>query len=572
MRNRFIVWLGVAALALVLTGCAGPSPEKTADTIYVGGTIVTVNDAQPTVEAVAVKDGRILAAGARAEVEKANKGAQTKIVDLAGKTMTPGFVDPHSHFIFALDMADQANVSAPPVGPASNPQEIVAELKKFADAKGVKPGELVVGYGYDENLMPKDHPLTRDDLDALFPDNPVYVIHVSGHGAVLNSKAFAKYGISAATKTPAGGVIVRKPGSQEPAGLLMETAYLPVVSDKPVPTPQQEVDRLKFAQDLYASAGVTTAQDGATHPNELGVLKRAAARKALTIDVVAYPFFLELDPILAENPASTWGTYSNRLKIGGCKIVTDGSPQGKTAFFTTPYLTGGPSGEKNWKGEPTVPQEVVNAAMKKCYDQGFQVLVHANGDAAIDMAIKAHEYAAAGDLAKDRRTTIVHSQFIRKDQLQKYVEYKLIPSFFTEHTFFFGDTHVLNRGKEQAYFLSPMKTAIGMGLRPSNHTDFNVAPIDQMFVIWTAVNRTSRSGQVIGPDERVSPMDALKAITINAAFQYKEEATKGSIEPGKLADLVILTANPLTVQPAAIKDIKVVETIKEGKTIYQGKM
>jgi predicted amidohydrolase YtcJ len=571
MRNRFIGWFAVAALALALVGCTGPSPEKAADTIYVGGTIVTVNDAQPKVEAVAVKDGKILAVGARADVENANKGAQTKIVDLAGKTMTPGFVDPHGHFIFALDMADQANVSAPPVGPASNPQEIVAALKKFADARGAKPDDLVVGYGYDENLMPKGHPLTRDDIDAVFPNNPVYVIHVSGHGAVLNSKAFAKYGISAATKTPEGGVILRKPGSQEPAGLIMEMAYLPVFNNKPVTTPEQELSQLKFAQDLYAAAGVTTAQEGATHTNELEVLKRAAARNALVIDVVAFPFFLELDPILAKNPASTWGVYNNRLKIGGCKIVSDGSPQGKTAFFTTPYLTGGPSGEKNWKGEPSVPQDVVNAAMKKCYDQGLPVNVHANGDAAIDMAIKAHEYAAAGDLTKDRRTAIIHSQFIRKDQLQKYIEYKLIPSFFTEHTFFFGDTHVLNRGKAQAYFMSPMKTAIGMGLRPTNHTDFNVAPIDQMFVIWTAVNRTSRSGQVIGPDERVSPMDALKAITIYAAYQYKEEGSKGSIEPGKLADLVILSANPLTVQPNAIKDIKVVETIKQGNTIYQAK-
>src|SRR5208283_304213 len=204
MQKKLTAWVGIAALTLLTVGCAGPSREKTADVIYAGGTIVTVNDAQPIAEAVAVKDGRILAAGARADVEKANKGPQTKMVDLAGKTMTPGFVDPHGHFIFALDMADQANVSAPPVGPASNPQQIVAELKKFAGARGIHPGELVVGYGYDENLMPKGHPLTRDDMDAVFPNNPVYVIHDSGHGAVLHSKAVAKYGISAATRTPAG--------------------------------------------------------------------------------------------------------------------------------------------------------------------------------------------------------------------------------------------------------------------------------------------------------------------------------------------------------------------------------
>jgi hypothetical protein len=145
---------------------------------------------------------------------------------------------------------------------------------------------------------------------------------------------------------------------------------------------------------------------------------------------------------------------------------------------------------------------------------------------------------------------------------------KLIPSFYTDHTFFFGDTHVKNLGKERAYFLSPMKTALGLGLRPTNHTDFAVLPMDQMLTIWTAVNRTSRSGDAIGPDERVTPMDALRAITINAAYQYGEEKTKGSIEPGKIADLVILDKNPLKVNPNTIKDVKVLETIKEGQTVY----
>jgi predicted amidohydrolase YtcJ len=164
---------------------------------------------------------------------------------------------------------------------------------------------------------------------------------------------------------------------------------------------------------------------------------------------------------------------------------------------------------------------------------------------------------------------VIHSQFVRPDQLDKYVAYKFIPALFTEHTFYFGDTHVRQRGKEQAYFLSPMRAAIDRGLRPTNHTDFNVSPLDQMFVIWTAVNRVSRGGEVIGPDQRVTPMEALEAITINAAYQCFEEATKGSIEVGKLADLVILDRNPLTVDPMAIKDIRVVETIKEGKPIYR---
>ena len=557
--------LGLSCGASKDIGTASPS----ADSIYFGGNIITVNDAQPNAEAIAIKDGKIVAVGSRAEVEKANKGANTQMVDLAGKTMIPGIIDPHSHFINSLAMESQANVSSPPVGPAKNPKEIVAELKKFAEAKNVKPGDIVMGYGYDENLMPEGQTLSRDDLDPAFPDNPVLVIHVSLHGAVLNSSAMKKYGISAATKTPPGGVILRKPGSQEPAGLLMETAFLPIFSQLPAPTAEQELEQIKYGQSLYAAAGVTTAQEGATHAPQVELLKRAAEKNALFIDVVAYPFITDLDQVLAKFPATTFGKYNDRFKLGGCKITVDGSPQGKTALFTTPYLTGGPAGEKEWRGEPTFPQDTINAMVKKCYDNNLQMTIHGNGDGAIDMLLKAHEFAAAGSLDKDRRTTVIHSQFVRKEQLQKYLDFKIIPSFYTEHAFFFSNAHLANRGKEQTYFLSPMKTAISMGLKPTNHTDFTVVPIDQMMVIWSAVTRQSRNGETIGPDERITPLEGLKAITINAAYQYFEEKSKGSIEVGKLADLVILDKNLLEIDPMAIKDIKVIETFKEGRSIYK---
>jgi predicted amidohydrolase YtcJ len=206
--------------------------------------------------------------------------------------------------------------------------------------------------------------------------------------------------------------------------------------------------------------------------------------------------------------------------------------------------------------------------VKFIYDNNLQLIVHCNGDAAIDMLLDAHA-ANAKDRKADLRTTIIHSQFVRKDQLQLYVDYKIMASFFTEHCFFFGETHIKNRGKEQAHFLSPMKTALAMGIRCQNHTDFNVSPIDQMFVLWSAVNRISRGGEVIGPDERITPLQALRSITIDGAYMYKEEKSKGSLEVGKLADLVILDKNPLTINPMDIKDIKVLETIKEGKTIYR---
>jgi hypothetical protein len=571
VQSRYRVGTVLAAALAVTVGCApaGPAPEQTADAIYTGGDIVTVNDAQPTAEALAVKDGKILAVGARTEIEKAHKGQATTIVDLAGKTLVPAFLDPHSHYINSLTMANQVNVFAPPAGPGKDVEAIVAELKKFRDARKISEGELIMAYGYDETSMPGGRTLSRDDLDKDFPNNPVMVGHTSLHGAVLNSAAFKKYGISAKTKTPPGGIIVRKKGSNEPDGLVMETAWIPIFGALPKPTPEQEVEWSRAGQMLYAAAGITTAQEGATHAADIAIMQRAAAGGATIIDVIAFPFILDLDAILKDNQPATFGSYKNHFKLGGVKITLDGSPQGRTAFFTTPYLVDGPNGEKNWSGELPFPQDVVNGWFKRVYDLGLPLNVHANGDAAIDVLVRAHESAAAGSLDKDRRTTIIHSQFVRQDQLDKYVAFKFIPSFFTEHTFYFGETHVEQRGKEQAYFLSPMRTAIDKGLRPTNHTDFNVSPLDQMVVVWTAVNRVSRGGDVIGPDQRVTPLEGLKAITINVAYQYFEEKTKGSIEVGKLANLVILDKNPLTVDPMTIKDIQVLETFKDGKSIYK---
>ena len=543
---------------------------QTADTIYEGGPIITINDAAPSAEALAVKDGRILAVGAKADVLK-TKGAATKFVDLGGKTLLPGFIDPHSHYINALSVANQANVFAPPAGPGKDIPSIVAELKKLRAANKLPPGELIEAYGYDDNAMPNGVGLTRDDLDADFPENPVIVGHVSMHGVVLNSAAMKKFGISAATKTPPGGVILRKPGSDEPSGLLMETAYLPILSQLPKPNAEQELARSRAGQMLYAAAGFTTAHEGATHAADLELMQRVSAANANIIDIVAYPFVTDFDAILAKNPVTTWGKYNHRLKLGGAKITLDGSVQGKTAFFTTPYLAGGPGGEKDWRGEPTFPEDYVKAFVKKVYDLGLPLNAHANGDGAIDLLLRAHEYAATGDLTKDRHVTVIHSQMVRPDQLDKYVTYRMTPSFFNEHAYYFADTHLRNRGKEQTFFPSPMRAAIDKGLRPTSHTDFVVTPLDQMFLLWTCVNRVSRAGVVIGPDQRVTPLEALKSITINAAYQYSEEKSKGSLEAGKLADLVILDKDPLKVAPMDLKDIKVVETIKEGKTIYSAK-
>ncbi|MFO1088003.1 MAG: amidohydrolase family protein [Hyphomicrobiales bacterium] len=539
-----------------------------AKTVYFGGDILTMAGSSPAyVEALAVKDGKILFAGSRAEAMKMTDGS-TEMVDLAGKTLLPSFIDGHSHYINSLLVANQAQVYAPPSGNGKDVPSIIAEIKKFAEERKIPKGEMIMAYGYDDSVMPDGRLLNRDDLDAAFPDNPVRVDHVSMHGAVMNSLALKKYGISAATKTPPGGVIVRKPGTEEPWGLIMETAFLPVMEQAEPMTAQQEVDWTRAGQMLYAKAGITTAQEGATHLPQFETMERASKAGANIIDVVSFPFITDVDKVVAELPVSEWGTYHDRFKVGGVKITLDGSPQGRTAFFTTPYLQGGPDGEKDWTGEPTFPPDLAKQMVKKVHDMGVPLIIHTNGDAAIDLFLDAYKFARQGDDGKPWNVTTIHTQFLRKDQIPDFVKNNIRPSFYTLHTFYFADTHIANRGEAQGSYISPMRDAIDAGLKPTNHTDFVVAPLDQMTMLWSAVNRVSRAGREVGPSQRVTPFEGLKTMTEWAAEQYGEEASKGTLEAGKLADLVVLDANPLKVDPMAIRDIHVLQTIKEGNTIY----
>jgi len=558
---------------VVLLLCFGIAPQRAVpaappERIIRGGSIVTVNPAQPTAAALAIADGKIIAVGDEADVLRL-KGPNTEVSDLGGRTLVPGFVDGHSHFASAVDVQVQALCASPPAGPCASVADVVAQLQKLRARRTIAPGGFVIGFGYDPDLLAEKRGPTRQELDAAFPDNPVILVHVSGHGAMLNSRALARFNISAATPTPSGGVIGREPGGNEPSGLLFETAFLPIFSNLPGPTDDEFVELLGSGQDLYLRAGITTAQEGATMKRQLDLMRVAADRGLLKLDVVALPFIAEIDTIFAGRPPRNEPEYRNRLRIGGVKLLADGSPQGRTAFFTRPYLTGGPSGQKEWRGEPTVPQAMLNHWFKQVYDGGATLFIHCNGDAAIDAVLEAHRFAAGDDPAKPRGTVGIHSQFIRRDQLEKFAAWKITPSFFTLHCFYFGDTHVTNRGPEQASFISPMRSARALGLRPANHTDFNVSPLDQLFTIHTAVNRVTRSGKTLGEAERVGPLEALEAITIDGARMYGEEKQKGSIEVGKLADLVVLSANPLTVPAGTIESIRVVETIKEGKTVWR---
>jgi predicted amidohydrolase YtcJ len=538
-----------------------------ADTIYRGGPILTMTGERPTyAEAVAVKDGRIAFVGPLAAAE-ALKGPKTELRNLDGRALLPGFIDAHSHFMFAVNMVNQVNVANPPVGPATDIPSTVAALKAFQAKAKIPEGGWIVGWGYDAEGLREGRHITKRDLDPHFPKHRVMLIHVSGHGAVLSSRALEFAGIDADTKTPDGGIINRFPDSNEPEGLVMEMAYLPLLERIPQPSERELIALMKPAQMMYASAGYTHAQEGATHIKDLDFLLKAADAGAIFLDLVSLPLFTDA-PKWMRNPKYQFGEYHRGLKLQGIKFVQDGSPQGKTAHVTTPYLTGGPGGQRQWRGEPTQPRQAFIDQVRNALAAGLQVFVHANGDATIDEAIEA--VAAAGvTAADDRRTVVIHSQFQRPDHLDKYVALGISPSYFTNHAFFWGDVHVRNIGKEKADFISPIKAAKDKGLVFSNHTDFNVTPLDPFYVLWTAMARQSRSGQVIGAEQRVDAYTALQGITTGAAWQVFEEHRKGMIKEGLLADFVILSADPLDTDVETIRGLKVLETIKQDKTIYR---
>lgn len=588
LKRLAALGMGAAAGSAFIAACdrratpsAGEAASTPADTIYRNGTVLTMVDDRRQAEAVAVAGGTILAVGSEADV-MATKGPDTVVVDLAGKTLMPAFIDAHGHFMNAVQVVKWANVQGVPAGPVSSIADIVPALQEHVRKLALKPGDWIIGYGYDRSNLVEGRELNIDDLDPAFPDNPIMLIHSSNHGAVLNSAAFKLVGYNENTPTPAGGIIVRKPGTNIPYGLIMETAFLPIITNAPKPSEQQLLDTLDEAQKIYTKAGVTTVQEGATAAKDLRILRKGADAGLLYLDVVSLPLFLELPDLaqdfapdfvggpdeIPDETAKAFGTYKNRLKLQGIKFLIDGSPQGKTAFWTQPLLTPGPDGQPDWRGQPIFPPETLRQKMAAVHAKGLQIFCHANGDAAIDLAIDGMR-ATGVKAADDRRTVIVHSQCMRPDQLDPYVELGFSPSFFAAHTFYWGDEHLANLGPERADFISPMASAFDKGLRCSNHTDFSVTPMEPMRIMWASMLRTSKKGAVLGADQRIDNWQALKSLTTEAAWQIFEEKTKGTLEVGKLADMVILDANPLAVAPEQFLDIAVLETFKEGKTVYR---
>jgi predicted amidohydrolase YtcJ len=541
--------------------------DRPADSIYLNGTVITMNDDQPQAEAIAVKNGMIVAVGDRQTIQ-AWQGKNTKIFDLQGKTLLPGFIDAHGH-LFNLGITSAvAFLNPPPDGTVDSIDKLVASLKAQIDKPSTKALGWVIGNGYDDPLLAEERHPNRDDLDRVSTELPVIAIHSSGHLAALNSKGLEIVGINAQTENPPGGVIQRQKGSNEPNGVLEENAFWMVLAKLGTPSPEQVIITIAKSCEIYASYGYTTAQEGRATPGVVEALKAVANTGKLPLDVAIYGDYLTA-PKLHED---TWVKehYHNRLRLAGAKMNFDGSPQGKTAWLTEPYYIPPEGQTADYKGYASIEDDVAIERVMTAFANNFQIMVHCNGDAAIDQLIMAVRKATEKYGKGDRRPVIIHCQIVREDQLDAMKELGIFPAMFPAHTYYWGDWHrdsVL--GVERASRISPTQSVLQRGMMFTTHHDAPVILPNSMRVLWATVNRRTRSGAILGEDQRVSVMDGLKAMTLWAAYQHFEEKTKGSLEVGKLADFVILSDNPLTVDPMNITDISILETIKEGVTIYR---
>lgn len=554
-------------LCLVLLGSLLTSAhaQLAPDTIYVNGTVITMNPANPQAEAVAVLGERIVAVGSNRDI-RALAGRQTHVMDLQGKTLLPGFYDAHSHFMYgAIAGFHLVNLNSPPIGRITTMDELVAALQKKAQQTAA--GQWVIGVNYDDTLLAEKRHPTRADLDRVSTGHPVFVTHISGHLGAANSLALAQVNITRDSPQPKGGAY-RRDANGELNGVIEEhlQPFLPFLTNFTLP---QMLAALQWNAKEYLSHGVTTSVIANGNKMQLQLLQAAMAQGLLPLRFITMDS-KESDavPTAAEAGGFLSGFGNEWLKLGAIKIVGDGSIQGYTGYLSLPYHTPF-AGQADYRAYPRISRAELTTMVKKLHRAGYQIAIHGNGDAAIDDILFALREAQKEFPRPDARHRIEHCQMAREDQLDAMKELGITPSFFVSHTYYWGDRHRdIFMGPERAARMSPLRSALRRELKMTVHCDTPVTPINPLLAVWAAVNRISTSGQVIGAQQRVTPLEALRMVTIDAAWQNFEEKTKGSLEAGKLADFVILRRNPLTVPALEIKDIAVLETIVGGKSVY----
>lgn len=570
--KKIMAWIGgIIALILFLALFTGVrayrqlNPTPPASQAFVNGQLLTMDAENSIVEAVYIEDDRIVAVGSTADIEQFITG-KTAVTDLEGATMMPGFVDAHSHFPGSGASVALVDLNSPPIGTVTSIEQALMLLKEKADT--TPKGDWVVGIGYDDTLLAEMRHFNRAELDTISTDHPIYVMHISGHMGVANSVTLSEAGITADSPDPAGGEYVRDEVTNELTGLLTENAH------HPMRTRALDFSKLQFYRifqasiDDYLGHGVTTAQSGLTSRVQINLMSQASNIGIVPLRLAIWPE--AADGLEMDDEGVVWNEYeTDKLHIGAFKIIADGSIQGYTGYLAHPYHITPAHEADDYRGNPTISDEALFAQVSEIHNRGYQVAIHTNGDASIEQALDVFEAVQTTNPREDARHTLIHAQMMSTEQLDRAAELGITPSFFVAHTYYWGDRHRdVFLGPERAEKISPLNTAIAKNVPFTIHLDTPVVPMEPMVLVWTAVNRETTSGETLGANERISVMDALRATTIDSAWQQFLEADRGSIEVGKFADLIILSDDPLT-NPDTLNAIKVIQTIIGGATVFQ---
>lgn len=528
--------------------------------LYYNGTVITMENCLYA-QAVLTEGDKICAVGNLDDLELISGQAQR--IDLQGHILMPAFIDAHSHFSACANALLQCSVEK-----AKDFNEIIGMIREYIDNSHIEKGQWVMVRDYDQSVLVEKCKPDKYILDQASAEHPIILQHKSGHVGAVNSMALKKLGLDFDTPDPQGGRMERANG--ELTGYLEENAFIHVLHQLPGPSQQDFINAFERVQKMYASYGIATVQEGMMVSEMIPLYRYLCGEHKLWLDVVAYTSMDCRGEIYEAFPDHD-KVYKDHFKLGGFKIFLDGSPQSKTAWTRQPYVGG------NDCGYPVQSLESVADSVYAAASSGRQILAHCNGDAAaqqyLDAIVKVNgrlkmaTHPAVQEVA-GVRPVMVHAQLLGIDQIPLLKSLGVIPSFFPAHVYYWGDTHIANLGFERASMISPSAGAIAVGLPYTFHQDSPVIKPDMLETIWCAVNRKTRGGKTLGEHQKISVLDSLKAVTVNSAWQYFEENSKGSLAPGKKADFVILDNDPLNVPKDSIREICVLETIKDGESIY----
>ena len=538
--------------------------EAAADLILWGGNVITVDPRKPEAQAVAVKNGRFLMAGGDAEV-RALAGRNTEVIALRGRTVTPGFIDSHQHLfeygtnLLQLDCSPKKCRS-------------IADIKRIVLKETLRkaPGEWIRGVGYDDTKTTDLQLLNRWDLDEVAPNHPVFIQQVSGHWAVVNSRALKTGGVRENTPDPKGGSYGRDPQTGRLNGTLYEQAefafvYEGTTGHPPIMPPFSLKERIKgvrLASDRYVAAGLTSVNDALTSAQTIETYQEAIKSGDLKVRVYMLVSIEYLPQLQALKLKTGFG--NEWLRLGGVKILADGGIAGRTAYLTEPYV-----GTEDHGILAVESEEALHELIRRGHEAGYQVCVHANGDRTIEMALNGFEKALAALPRKNHRHRLEHCTVVNPALLKRIRKNRLLVTPFGSYIYFHGEKMTPHYGPERVARMFAHRSFLDCGIQVSGASDSPCGPYEPLLAIQSCVTRKSFAGEVLGANQAITATEAIFLYTMASAYASFEENIKGSITPGKLGDLVVLREDPRRVNPDEIKDIPVEMTVVGGEIRYK---